>query len=119
VNNGAGATIPEYQTVLNNYLDFGMPDNVAYQPGRKNWLVNEDGDGATYTPARNNDIWDCLDDGADADQQFDACVKVMTINDLTAETSGGTFDSTGKRYFVSVQHNATGHGVIIEVTGWQ
>ena len=28
-------------------------------------------------------------------------------------------DSTGTRFFVSVQHNMTGHGVILEVTGWE
>jgi secreted PhoX family phosphatase len=119
INNGSGTSIPEYQTVIQHNLDFGMPDNIAYQPGRRNWLINEDGDGATYTPARNNDIWDCLDDGADADQLFDACVKVMTINDLTAETTGGVFNAAGNEYYVSVQHNITGHGVILKITGWQ
>ena len=43
----------------------------------------------------------------------------MTLNDLTAESTGGTFEGTGKRYFVSIQHNVTGHGVILEVDGWQ
>ncbi|HET8708588.1 MAG TPA: hypothetical protein VFM46_19935, partial [Pseudomonadales bacterium] len=83
------------------------------------WLINEDGEGAFYPTPRNNDIWSCLDDGADADKLADACVKLMTINDLNAETTGGVFDSTGKRYFVSVQHNISGHGVILEVDGWQ
>ena len=23
------------------------------------------------------------------------------------------------RFFVSIQHNVTGHGVILEITGWQ
>ena len=119
INNGSGTSIPEYQTVIQHNIDFGMPDNIAYQPGRRNWLINEDGDGATYTPARNNDIWDCLDDGADADQLFDACVKVMTINDLTAETTGGVFNAAGNEYYVSVQHNITGHGVVLKITGWQ
>lgn len=119
VNNGAGTTIPEYQVKLNHFLDFGMPDNIAYQPGKKNWIINEDGDGSTYSPARNNDIWSCLDDGADADQTFDACVKVATINDLTAETSGGVFNATGTEYYVSIQHNKTGHGIVVKITGWQ
>ena len=119
VNSGAGASIPEYQTLVEHFLDFGMPDNVAYQPGRGNWLINEDGDGATYTPARNNDIWSCLDDGADKDQLSDACVKVATLNDLNAETTGGLFNATGKEYYVSIQHNVTGHGVVVKITGWQ
>jgi secreted PhoX family phosphatase len=112
-------SIPEYQPFIIGNLDFAMMDNVAYQPGRGNWLINEDGDGPGYPTPRNNDIWACLDDGADADQLSDSCVKLMTINDLNAETTGGLFDATGKRYFVSVQHNITGHGVILEVNGWQ
>lgn len=119
MNTGAGTSIPEYQTVIQHNVDFGMPDNIAYQPGRGNWLINEDGDGATYSPARNNDIWDCLDDGADKDNLFDACVKVMTLNDLTAETTGGLFNATGKDYYVSIQHNITCDGVVVKVTGWQ
>jgi len=119
INTGAGTSIPEYQTLVEHFLDFGMPDNVAYQPGRKNWIINEDGDGATYTPPRNNDIWSCLDDGLDKDQLSDACVKIATLNDLTAETTGGVFNSTGKTYYVSIQHNITGHGVIVKLTGWK
>jgi secreted PhoX family phosphatase len=115
----AGTSIPEYQTLIEHYLDFGMPDNVAYQPGRGNWIINEDGDGATYTPPRNNDIWSCLDDGADKDQLADACVKIATLNDLTAETTGGVFNATGKEYYVSIQHNVTGHGAIVKITGWK
>lgn len=46
-------------------------------------------------------------------------MKVITLDDLTAETTGGVFDASGKRYFVSVQHNITGHGIILEVTGWK
>lgn len=112
-------SIPEYQPLVIGDLDFAMMDNVAYQPGRGNWIINEDGEGPTYPTPRNNDIWDCLDDGADADHLADACVKVMSINDLSAETTGGVFDATGKRYFVSVQHNDSGHGVILEIDGWQ
>jgi secreted PhoX family phosphatase len=119
VNSGAGTTIPEYQTLVEHFLDFAMPDNIAYQPGRGNWLINEDGDGATYSPARNNDIWDCLDDGLDKDGLADACVKVMTINDLTAETTGGVFNYNGTEYYVSIQHNKTGHGLIVKVSGWK
>jgi hypothetical protein len=119
VNTGAGTTVPEYQLLVTHFLDFGMPDNIAYQPGRGNWLIQEDGDGATYTPARNNDIWSCTDDGADLNLQADACVKVLTVNDLSAETTGGVFNATGKEYYLSVQHNITGHGVILKVTGWR
>src|SRR5262249_48143933 len=98
-------TIPEYQTLVMGNRDFGMPDNIAYHPTKGFWVVNEDGDGATYPSPRNNDIWACLDDGADVDKLSDSCVKLMTLNDLTAETTGGVFDASGTRYFVSVQHN--------------
>jgi secreted PhoX family phosphatase len=112
-------SIPEYQPFVIGNLDFAMMDNVAYQPGRGNWLIQEDGQGPTYPSPRNNDVWDCLDDGADADQLADTCVKVMTLNNLNAESSGGIFDATGKRYFLSIMHNDSGHGVILEVNGWQ
>ena len=97
--------------------DFAMMDNIAYQPGRGNWVINEDGDGPAV--GRNNDIFDCLDDGADADRLSDGCVRIATLNDLNAESTGGIFDATGSRYWVSVQHNVTGHGVVLEITGWK
>jgi secreted PhoX family phosphatase len=46
-------------------------------------------------------------------------VRIGTLNDLTAEWTGGIFDASGRRFFVSIQHNVTGHGVILEITGWQ
>lgn len=111
-------TVPEYQALVMGNRDFAMMDNLAYHPVRGFWVMNEDGEGPTYTAKRNNDIWACLDDGEDADKLSDACVKLMTLNDLTAESTGGTFDATGQRYFVSIQHNLTGHGIILEVNGW-
>ena len=70
-------------------------------------------------PPRNNDLFDCLGDGADQDQMSDGCIKIGTLNDLTAEWTGGIFDASGKRFFVSVQHNVTGFGVVLEITGWK
>jgi secreted PhoX family phosphatase len=96
-----------------------MMDNVAYQPGRGNWILHEDGDGAQLAQPRNNDLWDCLADGQDDDDQSDGCIRIGTLNDLTAEWTGGVFDATGKRFFVSVQHNITGQGVVLEITGWR
>ncbi|HZD54543.1 MAG TPA: alkaline phosphatase PhoX, partial [Woeseiaceae bacterium] len=112
------ASVPEYQPLLIGNLELAMMDNVAYQPGSGNWLVHEDGEGPKFSSPRNNDMWDCLDDGADQDNQSDACVRVMSLNDLNAEWTGGVFDASGKHFYVSVQHNVTGHGVILEVTGW-
>jgi secreted PhoX family phosphatase len=108
---------PEVQSFIIGTHDFAMMDNIAYQPGRGNWIVHEDGDGPSV--GRNNDLWSCLDDGDDPDSLSDGCIRIGTLNDLTAEWTGGIFDATGRRFFVSVQHNVTGHGVILEVTGWR
>ncbi len=122
VSNGGSATpavAPEVQPFVVGTPDFAMMDNVAYQPGRGNWIILEDGDGAELTPPKNNDMFACLPDGADADQQSDGCIKFATENDLNAEWTGGVFDATGQRFFVSAQHNVTGFGVVFEITGWR
>ena len=112
--------IPEVQLFVAGTSDFAMMDNIVYQPGRGNWIIHEDGDapGFAVNP-HNNDIWACLEDGADADTLSDGCIRIATLNDLRAESTGGLFDAEGKRFFFSVQHNVTGHGTIIEVTGWR
>lgn len=46
-------------------------------------------------------------------------MRIGTLNDLTAEWTGGIFDRFGDHFYVSVQHNATGHGVILDITGWR
>jgi secreted PhoX family phosphatase len=117
----SNTAVPEVQYFVIGSSDFAMMDNVAYQPGFANWILHEDGDvGATH---KNNDLWDCLSDGADADTLSDGCLRIGTLNDWNsfgegAEWTGGVFDSTGTRLFVSVQHNVTGKGVVLEITGW-
>ena len=106
---------PEVQYLVIGYPEFAMMDNIAYQPGRGNWVIHEDGDQLLG----NNDLWDCLPDGADDNLLSDGCIRIGTLNDLTAEWTGGIFDATGTRFFVSVQHNVTGHGVVLEITGWK
>ena len=108
---------PELQYFVIGYPDFAMMDNIAQQPHRGNWLIQEDGDGPAV--GRNNDIFSCLDDRADSNLLSDGCVRVLTLNDLNAETTGGIFDAAGLRYWVSIQHNVTGHGVVLEITGWR
>ncbi|MEO6397156.1 MAG: alkaline phosphatase PhoX [Tepidiformaceae bacterium] len=112
--------VPEAQFLVIGSPAFAMPDNIAYQPGRGNWLVHEDAD--TDYPAGqidNNDVWDCLPDVVDADLLSDGCIRVITENDPSAEWTGGIFDSTGTRFFLSAQHNITGKGVVFEITGWK
>ena len=50
--------------------------------------------------------------------QYDLGVEGR-LNDLTAEWTGGRFDASGKHFYVSVQHNMTGKGVILDITGWK
>jgi secreted PhoX family phosphatase len=113
----ANTATPELQHLVIGNPDFAMMDNLAYQPGRGNWIIHEDGDGPSV--GRNNDLWSCMDDGDDADQLSDGCVRIATLNDLTAEWTGGVFDHWGTHLYVSVQHNVTGHGVVLDITGWR
>jgi hypothetical protein len=95
-----------------------MPDNIAFQPGRGNWVLHEDAETEFEFP-HNNDLWDCLPDRADQDLLSDGCIRIGTLNDLTAEWTGGIFDASGTHFYVSVQHNISGKAAVIEITGWQ
>jgi Alkaline phosphatase PhoX len=110
----ANTAVPTVQLFVVGNPQFAMMDNLAQQPGSDNWVINEDGDQLQG----NNDIWDCLPDGVDDDLVSDGCVRIATLNDLNAETTGGLFNADGTRYYVSIQHNVTGHGVVLVVTGW-
>ena len=113
----ANTATPEVQYLVIGSPDFAMMDNLAQQPGRGNWIVHEDGDGPAV--GRNNDLWSCLEDGDDADSLSDGCIRIATLNDLTAEWTGGVFDRWGDHFYVSIQHNVTGHGVVLDITGWR
>ena len=110
----ANTGVPSVQFLVIGNPQFAMMDNLAQQPRSGNWLINEDGDQLQG----NNDIWDCLRDGIDDDLLSDGCVRIATLNDLSAETTGGLFNASGTRYYVSIQHNVTGHGVVLVITGW-
>ena len=117
----ANTATPEAQPFLIGNPQLAMPDNIAQQPGTGNFLIHEDGDGPLV--GRSNDLWDCLPDGADADQQTDGCVRIASINDLVgteggAEWTGGFFDASGRHFYVSIQHNITGFGTILRIDGW-
>lgn len=116
----ANTATPEVQLFVTGTSDFAMIDNVAYQPGRGNWIFHEDGDAPEFkVNPHNNDIWSCLEDGKDVDTFSDGCVRIVTLNDLTAESTGGFFDAAGQNYYFSVQHNITGHGVILKLSNWK
>jgi hypothetical protein len=119
----AGATSqnsgPQVQLFVQGSPELNMPDNIAYQASRQNWVIEEDGSTGDFIDgARNDDIWDCLRDGADDDTLSDGCVRIASLNDLDAESTGGFFDSTGQHYYVSIQHNSSGFGTILDITGW-
>jgi hypothetical protein len=117
---GANTAVPEAQRFVQGSPAIAMPDNIAYQPGRGNWVVHEDADTNTALQGpHDNDLWDCLPDGADPDLQSDGCVRMATLNDLTAEWTGGIFDASGQHFYVSVQHNVSGSGTILDITGWK
>jgi hypothetical protein len=113
------SSVPRVQLLVQGSSAMNMPDNIAYQPHRGNWIIEEDGSTGDFIDgSRNNDIWDCLDDGADDDTLSDGCVRIATLNDLDAESTGGFFDPTGTHYYVSIQHNSSGFGTILDITGW-
>jgi len=111
----APLSTPEVQFLVMGDPELAMMDNLAYQPGRGNWILHEDGDQLQG----NNDLFDCLEDGADDDLLSDGCIRIGTLNDLEAEWTGGVYDASGDRFFVSIQHNVTGFGVVLEITGWK
>jgi len=113
----ANIATPEVQYFVMGTWDFAMMDNLAPQGRRGNWVILEDGDGPEV--GRNNDWWSCVEDGADADTLSDGCVRIATLNDLNAESTGGIFDADGNHFYVSIQHNVTGHGVVLDITGWR
>jgi hypothetical protein len=94
-----------------------MPDNIAMQPGRGNFILHEDAE-TTFRFRHNNDLWDCLPDGRDQDLLTDGCIRIGTLNDLTAEWTGGIFDASGQHFYVVVEHNISGKALILDITGW-
>ncbi len=118
----SNTAVPELQLFVVGTKDFAMMDNIAYEPRRGNWVMHEDRDAVGMSGEGypfNNSIWMCLEDGSDVDTLSDGCLRIGTLNDLSAESTGGFFDDRGKHYYFSVQHNVTGHGVIVDLTGWR
>ncbi len=81
--------------------------------------ASREGCGDQLRRPHNNDLWDCLPDGPDQDLLSDGCVRIATLDDLTAEWTGGTFDATGRHFYVSIQHNISGKATILDITGWK
>jgi secreted PhoX family phosphatase len=113
----ANTAIPEAQYLVIGTPELAMMDNMAFDPERGTWILHEDGSGPDV--GRNNDLWSCLEDGEDDDSLSDGCLRIATLNDLNAEWTGGIFDASGRNFYVSVQHNVTGHGVILKISDWE
>lgn len=114
----SGGTTPEVTLLVQGSPEFNMPDNIAYQPGRGNWIIHEDGSTGAGFDNKNNDLWSCLDDGRDDNTMSDGCIRIGSLNDFDAEWTGGFFDPSGHHFYVSIQHNSSGFGTILDITGW-
>ena len=55
---------PQVQLLVAGSPAFNMPDNIAFQPGRGNWIIHEDAE-TEFEGPHNNDLWSCLEDGSD------------------------------------------------------
>ena len=115
----SGSGTPEVTLLVQGTPEFNMPDNIAYQSSRGNWIVHEDGSTGAAFANRNNDLWSCLDDGRDSNTMSDGCIRIGTLNDFDAEWTGGFFDPSGRHFYVSIQHNSSGYGTILDITGWR
>jgi hypothetical protein len=115
----SGGTTPELTLLVQGTPELNMPDNIAYQASRGNWIIHEDGSTGPGFNNRNNDLWDCLGDGRDDDTTSDGCIRIGSLNDFDAEWTGGFFDPSGKHFYVSIQHNSSGYGTILDITGWR
>jgi hypothetical protein len=118
----SGGTIPEVNLLVQGSQQLNMPDNIAYQPGRGNWIIHEDGSTGLNLASGvgpNNELWSCLDDKQDDGTLSDGCIRIASLNDFDAEWTGGIFDTTGKHFYVSIQHDSSGFGTILDITGWR
>jgi len=116
VNNGKSTIVNRF---VEGDLDFNSVDNLAFQPGSGNLYVVED--------HSHGDIWACLPDGDDRDVKTDGCVRLLSVNDTSAEPTGFTFSPDGKTAYVSIQHSndgnmepVDGYGTddIVKITGF-
>ena len=124
-------TIPTVSRFVPGSQERGMYDNVAFQPHTGNLVVLEDGPtsivkaGGVVEP-RGNDLWICLPDGKDDDEQTDGCVRFASVKDTSAEPTGFIFFGSGEEALVSIQHRAvndaageTNHGALLKISGFK
>ena len=95
-----------------------MPDNIAFQPRTGNAVLHEDAETTFETRTTTTCGTACPTDRTRTCSRTGAC-RIATLNDLTAEWTGGIFDATGKHFYVSIQHNISGQATILDITGWK
>ena len=74
----SGSGTPEVTLLVQGTPEFNMPDNIAYQSSRSNWIVHEDGSTGAAFANWNDDLWSCLDDGRDSNTMSDGCIRIGT-----------------------------------------
>jgi secreted PhoX family phosphatase len=121
-------TIPFVERFIAGGPQAGMFDNVAFQPLTGNLVVLEDGPTSIVkspgvSEPRGNDLWICLPDGADDDNQSDGCVRFASLRDTSSEPTGFIFLASGEEAFVSLQHrdsdDTAGRGSLVRISGFK
>jgi secreted PhoX family phosphatase len=97
-------TRPEVQQFITGNPELNSPDNIAFQPKTGIVYVIQDSPRVNGTSVP-GDVWACLRDGADADLQSDGCVRVITDKAAGSEPTGFTFDGSGTRAYLNIQHS--------------
>jgi uncharacterized protein DUF839 len=124
----ATGMIPKVDRFIAGSPEFGMPDNIAFQPHTGNVVVLEDGPTSITLPngtvqPRGNDLWMCLPDGADDDVMSDGCVRFASLRDTSSEPTGFIFLGSGEAALVHLQHrevDAANHrGSLLLITGFK
>lgn len=95
---------PDVQQFIAGNPRMNQPDNLAFQPTTGIVYIIED------TPridgeSKPGNIWACLRDGADDDLQSDGCVMVASVKTAGSEPTGFTFDASGNRAYLNIQHS--------------
>ncbi len=78
-------------------------------------VVKQDG----TTEQRGNDIWMCLPDGRDQNLQSDGCIRIASVADTAAESTGFIFTATGEVAYLSLQHRSGNQGALLKISGFK
>jgi hypothetical protein len=92
-----GFAVAVAERAISGDADLNQPDNLHFQPRTGNIYVIED------HPF--GDVWACLRDGKDRDNNVDGCVKILSVRDSSAEPTGFEFTADGKTAYVHIQHS--------------